>query len=304
MRTHRRIVAAALRTVAVITALGVLAITAGHLSPTQLRTQAAWNDTAAFAATASTGTWPDNGDISDGGIGSGNDSTAIDDLVWTQNNPNQFCTVVTVTGTSPTPQPWQLTVDLTQPPFNGIAINQINVQWGQKAQGPGNTMIITGTTSPGNPFNPTWNNSPITNTQQALPQICVYNGAPAPGDPSWYTVVVTQGTGANWSANRACLTLTVTTTVTDLALNPFFYAWQASLDLTPALNRITGVGGTPDAVQWSPNPAGGYNFTTTPTTSNPVQPSYTIVSGTTTAIRGQGSGDETATLTACVRDYG
>jgi hypothetical protein len=54
------------------------------------------------------------------------------------------------------------------------------------------------------------------------------------------------------------------------------------LDLTPALTRITGAGGTPDAVEWTPAPNGGPDL----------------------ALRGQGSGDETASVTACVRDSG
>jgi len=263
-------------------------------------TQAAWTDATAFTATASTGSWP--GDISDGGISDGNEFTDIDDIVWDPTSSTKFCTVVTVTGTSSTPQPWQLNVDLTQPPFNGVGINEIKVKGGEKAQGVGNTMIVTGTMKPNKPFDPISNNSPITNTQQAFPEMCVSKGTPAQGDPSWYTVAVTQGTGPDWSATRACLTVTVTTTVTDLALNPFYYAWQTNLDLAPALNRITSAGGTPASVQWSPGSAGGKNFDTTPTTYNPVQPSYAITSGTNTAIRGQGSGDETATLTACVRD--
>ena len=264
-------------------------------------TQAAWNDTAAFTATAST--WPGNVDISNGGITTGNTTTVISDISWSVTSPTRFCVDVTVTGTSSTPQPWQLDVDLTQPPFNGVSVSQVTVQRGQSAQGPGNTMIVTGTMRPGRPFNRNNNNSPITNTQQAVPRMCVTTTTPAQGDPSWYTVTVTQGTGNNWTATRACLTVTVTTNVTDLALNPFFYAWQTTLSLAPALDRITSAGGTPDAVQWTPS-AGGSNFTTTPTTYNPVQPSYAITSGTNTAIRGQGSGDETAIVTACVRDFG
>ena len=128
-------------------------------------------------------------------------------------------------------------------------------------------------------------------------------GTPAQGDASWYTVTVTQGTGSDWTPTRACLTATIATTVTDLALNPFFYAWQTTLSLAPALDLITGAGGTPDEVRWSPG-AGGNNFTTTPTVYNPVQPTYAITSANNTAIRGQGSGDETATVRACVRDFG
>jgi hypothetical protein len=287
-----------------IAALCLVALVATTAATTRLReTQASWNDAAIFAATASTGTWPGDGDVSDGGISEGNENTAIDDIVWNPTNPNQFCTTITVTGTSAIPEHWQLTVDLTRAPFNGVAWNQVNVQRGNGAAGPNNTLIVTGTTSPGNPFNPNWNNSPITNTQQAFPQLCVYSTSPSPGDPSWYTVSVTQGTGSQWSARRACLTVTATTTVTDLALNPFYYSWQTDLNLAPAIARIRSLGGTPDAVEWSPWPSGGYNFNTTPTIYNPVQPSYAITSGTTTALRGQGSGDESATLTACVRDY-
>ncbi|MGA7759847.1 MAG: hypothetical protein WCA57_18555 [Ilumatobacteraceae bacterium] len=286
---------------ALITAvvLVVLGIAASQFVPTQ----AAWNDSAFFTATASTGTWTGNGDISDGGISVGNTTTAITDIAWTVNSPTRFCVEVTVTGTSSTPQPWQLDVDLTRSPFNGVTVNDVTVQRGQKAQGPGNTMIVTGTMRPGRPFNPNNNNSPITDAQQALPRMCVTTATPALGDPSWYTVTVTQGTGRNWRARRACLTVTVTTTVTDLASNPFFYGWQTTLDLAPAFARITGAGGTPEAVTWSPGPSGGSNFTTVPTTYDPVQPTYAITSGPNLAIRGQGSGSETATLTACVRDY-
>jgi hypothetical protein len=283
--------------IAVVVALLILA--AGQFAPTQ----ASWNDAAAFRATANTGTWPEI-DLSDGGITVGNTTTVIGGIAWTITSPTQFCAVVTVTGTSSTPQPWQLDVDLTHPPFNGVGVSQVTVTRGRKAQGPGSTMIVTGTTRANRPFNANNNNTPITNTQQAFPRMCVSAATPPQGDPSWYTEAVTQGTGANWTATRACLTVTITTTVTNLALNPFFYGWQTSLDLAPALARITGAGGTPDAVTWSPGPSGGSNFTTAPTTYNPVQPSYAITSGPNLAIRGQGSGRETATLTACVRDYG
>jgi hypothetical protein len=279
--------------------LVVLGIAASRFVPTQ----AAWNDTAFFTATASTGTWVGNGDISDGGISVGNTTTVISDIAWTVSSPTQFCVVVTVTGTSPTPQPWQLDVDLAQPPFNGVTVNDVSIQRGETAPGPDNTMIVTGTMRPGKPFNRNNNNSPITNTQEAFPRLCVSDAPLAQGDSSWYTVTVTEGTGTNWSPTLACLTVTVTTNVADLALNPFFYAWQTTLSLAPALDRITSAGGTPDAVEWTPN-AGGSNFDTAPTIYNPVQPSYAITSGTDTAIRGQGSGDETATVIACVRDFG
>ena len=279
---------------AVLTLLG---LAASRFIPTQ----AAWNDTASFTATAST--WQGIVDVSDGGISVGNTTTVISDIAWTITSPTRFCVVVTVTGTSSTPQPWQLDVDLARSPFNGVGVNDVSIQRGQVAQGPGNTMIVTGTMRPGRPFNQNNNNSPITNAQQASPRMCVTTTTPAQADPSWYTVTVTPGTGPTWSATTACLTVTVTTNVTDLALNPFFYAWQTTLSLAPALDLITSVGGTPDAVEWTPT-AGGANFTTTPATYNPVEPSYAITSGTNTAIRGQGSGNETATLTACVRDYG
>lgn len=285
--------------VVIVLGIALLTLAATRFVPTQ----AAWNDTAAFTADVSTGTWQGNGDISDGGISVGNATTVISDIAWTVPRTDRFCADVTVTGTSSTPQPWQLNVDLTRSPFNGVSVADVTVRRGQKAQGPGDTMIVTGTTRPGRPFNANNNNSPITDAQQAIPQLCVSNATPAQGDLAWYTVAVTEGTGADWTAARACLTVTVTTTVTDLALNPFFYAWQTTLDLAPALARITSAGGTPDAVDWAPN-AGGDNFTTAPTVYDPVQPSYAITSGSRTALRGQGSGDETATLTACVRDFG
>jgi hypothetical protein len=276
-----------------------LVVAAAQIIPTQ----AAWNDSAVFTATASTGTWQGDGDISDGGISVGNATTVISDIAWTVTSPTQFCAVVTVTGTSSTPAPWQLDVDLTRSPFNGVSAAAVTVTRGEGAQGPGDTLIVTGVTRPNRPFNSNNNNTPITDTQQAFPRLCVTTATPAQGDAGWYTTTVTQGSGRNWSNRRACLTLTVTTTVADLALNPFFYGWQATLDLTAALDRITSAGGTPDEVTWSPS-AGGTNFDTTPTVYNPVQSSYAITSGSSTAIRGQGSGDETATVTACVRDFG
>lgn len=287
------------RSSVIVVVLALLALAASRFVPTQ----AAWNDSAAFTANVSTGTWQGNGDISDGGITAGNGTTVISEIAWTVPRTNRFCADVTVTGTSSTPQPWQLSIDLTRSPFNGVSVDDVTVRRGEKAQGPDDTMIVTGTTRPGRPFNPRSNNTPITDFQQATPRLCVSNATPAQGNPSWYTVTVTEGTGGDWTATRACLTVTVTTTVTDLALNPFFYAWQTTLDLAPALDRITSAGGTPDAVDWTPS-AGGSNFDTTPTIYNPVQPSYAITSGDRTAIRGQGSGDETATVTACVRDFG
>ena len=175
--------------------LVVLGIAASQFVPTQ----AAWNDSAFFTATASTGTWMGNGDISDGGISVGNTTTAITDISWSITSPTRFCVVVTVTGTSSTPQPWQLDVDLTRPPFNGVTVNDVSIQRGETAPGPGNTMIVTGTMRPGRPFNRNNNNSPITDAQEAFPRLCVSDAPLAQGDPSWYTVTVTEGTGTTWS---------------------------------------------------------------------------------------------------------
>ena len=158
--------------------LVVLGIAASQFVPTQ----AAWNDTAFFTAAASTGTWLGNGDISDGGISVGNATTVISDIAWTVPSPNRFCVVVTVTGTSSTPQPWQLDIDLTRSPFNGVSVADVTVRRGEKAQGPGDTMIVTGTTRAGRPFNPRSNNTPITDAQEAIPRLA-FERDTGPGRP-------------------------------------------------------------------------------------------------------------------------
>lgn len=268
-------------------------------------TRATWVDPMTSAVPMSSGTWAAPGPpIKQGGIAEGNEFTEIENIVWDTLGANSFCTTVHVTGASATPQDWRLTVDLDSVPFRGFTAGQISIQRGVGTAGPDNTLIVTGKRSNSHaPFNVNSNNTPITNQQHLTVQLCMYWGPTPQGDPSWYTTQVTQGAGTDWSNTRACMTLTVATTQTDLAVNPFYYGWMATLDMSAAIARIQGSGHTVDQIIWPGVYPNGSDLTSSPGPGSNPSGSYALTSGTPTALRAQGSGRETATVVACAVDY-
>ena len=231
-----------------------------------------------------------------------NDATVISDIEWNLGSARQVCTVASVTGIDGTPRDWAIRVDPNAAPWSGTSAGQIDVNGTGivTAQDDG-MVLITGRTRGGR-FDPRTNNTPLTSDQTATITICNYN-APVPPpatDPSWYSATTTQGT---WTDTQACIVLTVATTRSDFAINPFFYGWTTTIDLTAAKARITSAGRTLNDVSWQPYPNGSTDFWATPATYDPPLDSYTLTSGYNTALRAAGGGADSTTATICVRGY-
>lgn len=265
-------------------------------------TQGAWVDQVHVAATAAAGQWVTAPVVPPPPILGGNQDTVLKGTDWLiTGTPNDsFCVDVTITGASATPQPWTLVLRLDRAPFNGSAVSGIHYQGSNQVQiaavpGDPSQARVTGVSSAGNPWNANWNNALLTSSQSLTIRLCDSSpGVPALGDPSWYTVSVAQGT---WTPTLACLAITVTATTGND--NPFYFGWVADLSLVSAKNHITGSGKTVNYVSWTPDPSGGFQFLTTPSTYNPVADSYHIASGRMTAIKTGGH----TTITACVNGF-
>lgn len=299
--TERRPSGALRRRIATYVAIAVVALTA--VVSQVVLTQASWNDQLSYATPMSAGTWQVVSPIAirDGGISAGNAATQIANIAWPDVRPSAFCTTVSFTGTSSTREHWQVKVDLDQVPFRGLRADQVRVQRGVKVAGPDNTLLITGVANndPNAPFDVWSNNTPISNTQTALVDICMDWNAQPQGDPDWYTTTLTPGTGGEWTDTRACMTLQVATTQRDLAANPFFYHWTATLDMSSAFARLAAAGNVATRVEWPLVQPDRDKLTSNPSPDAPPSASYQLVSGTTTALRATGSGHEVATVTAC-----
>ena len=198
--------------------------------------------------------------------------------------------------------PWQVNVDLTQPPFygvspSGVQTNSTGVITAVNAQ----LLRITGN----GPFTWHWdprqNNTPITSSQTALLTICVYNApVPPPAPTSTYAVTYANGT---WTTTEACVVATITTTRHDLTSFPFSYGWSIPIDLTAAKAKITSAGNTLNNVGWAPYPNGPTDGTATPATFSPPLDTYTFTSGYNNALRAAGGGADSRTVTACVSGF-
>jgi hypothetical protein len=291
----------------------VIAVVAGVGVAQQ--TEAAWSDPSTFAVKASAGSWavtqPDPKAPADVVISPGNETTAVDGVVWnvasTPGN-GDFCVTMRVTGRSATPTAWEVRADMSLPPFNGHVGTESIYYTGSTQVAlstlPSNNgvLVVKGIGAGDPPSSPNWNagynNRLITNQQQLEVKLCVSQSPPPLlGDPTWYTV--TQAQGSTWTSTQACVVLTATGKVTDTAANPFWFGWKGTIDLTAAKQRITGAGKTVSYMGWSPDPGSGYAFTTTPGVNLPPQNSYEITSGRVTPLRGTSS----TTITACVYGY-
>ena len=155
-------------------------------------------------------------------------------------------------------------------------------------------MLITGRVGTGK-FDPRMNNTPISDKETALVTVCNDTAPPPlPADPTWYAVTQTQGDV--WTDSQACVVVNVTGT----RPSPFFYGWNATVDLTAAKARVTGANGTANAVTWSPLPNGVDNYSVSPATFEPPQDTYTLTSGFHFALRPTGGASDSKTVTACV----
>ncbi|MEV8252841.1 hypothetical protein AB0O95_02625 [Rhodoglobus sp. NPDC076762] len=291
--------------VVAIAATGLLFAASTTTAPKE--TVAAWTDPAIFVAEATTGTWANTAPTpSSIVIVPGNTSTSLDSTVWdipASPTSSAFCVDVTVRGTDGTPREWQLHADMTLPPFNGrtgsdgiYSRGSTQARFSTSSASP-TTLVITGAGSGGSNWNESYNNRLLTDTQQLIITICVSNTPiAAPGATSYYSVTQTPTT---WTDTQACIAVTATGKVTDLQANPFYFGWQATVNLAAAKNRILSAGKTVNYVGWSPSPSSGYQFTTSPTAYYPPADSYAITTGRATAIKGT----QSSTITACVYGY-
>jgi hypothetical protein len=227
----------------------------------------------------------------------------MQDIAWQipSNPTSQFCVSATLTGTSATPRAWGVLIHLDEAPFYGATPNEIFYSGNAQVvisgvAGDPTLARVTGSSSPGNPWNAAWNNALLDTSKTLTITLCDSNPRqPSAGDSSWYTASQTQGTR---TTTQACVNLTVTAT-TAAAQNPFYFGWQANVNLTAAKQYLVANGKTINFVSWSPDPSNGYQFTTSPTVMNPVADNYALTSGRMTPIR---AGTST-TITACVRAY-
>lgn len=328
--TRRRVLAAIL---AAMAALGVAA--AGTLSPTR----AAWNDDAALTASVSAGAWQQSPDPepasptpdptetgAEGAIWPGEETTEIGTPQWVYSgdtsstgassatNPNMgVCATLTLTSTSSEWERWSLVVDLDQQPFNGQgatmwSAGQSQVTISQDPSSP-SRLIITGTGS-GSPtdngweWNSSWNNAYLNTDHHITIKLCTSTtGVPPEADSSWYSVSTQNMT---WTDTQACVAITITGRVTDLAATPFYFGWTTTLDLTAAKQRITGAGKTLNYVGWTPSTQSSaesgevWGFRAIPnSTSERVPDSYQLSNGRSTSLRGTSQ----VTIQACVYGY-
>ncbi|GAA2518534.1 SipW-dependent-type signal peptide-containing protein [Rarobacter incanus] len=268
-------------------------------------TSAAWNDQAHFAAPVTAGTWDTirAADV----MQPGNSNTQTGPGAWTvpaaPESSHEGCVQFNVTGTSATPEVWEVHADLTKPPFAGMSgsggfYNPGPVQTTiGTLPGDSTTLVLRGVSNGGSTWNAEYNNKYLTSSQTINVKICSSSlPVPAQGNSNWTTIAVTHGT---WTDTQACLVVTVTGTVTDTDANPFYFGWTYALDMTPAKQRITGAGKTVNYVGWVPSVGDGGNdwsIGLAPAHNNPVANTYTVTSKRTTAVRGTG----TVTVTACV----
>lgn len=233
-----------------------------------------------------------------GDVVSPGDNTTQEDVTWTSpaNPASQVCTTISVRGQSATPAPWSVTLNLSGAPFYGASFLYYTGSTQVSFQHAPGSATVTGVGS-GSPWNSSWSNSTLTSAQTLTFTVCGYPaGAPSVQDDSWRSV--SQSMQGTWTPTLACVAVTVTGTV-DPAVNPFFFGWQANIDLTGAKQHIVDSGRTVNYVSWDPWPSGGYQFTHDPASSNPIADVYSITSGTMTAVRAGSS----QTIVACVHGY-
>ena len=265
-------------------------------------TDAAWTDQVHVAATAQSASWVPPGPGTDP-FTPGESTTIISTPSWNiaDMNDRGYCATMTVTSTSATSVSWSIHAALDQGPFWGTSESDLYYSGSSQLAidaMPGNPAIavIRGVGS-GNPWNSDWSNSLIDSSKTLTITVCDgYPSTPPTADPSWYTVN-SQSSGT-WTRYQACVVTTITGNQ-NLSENPFFFGWQATLDLSGAKAAIVAAGGTVNYVGWNPDPSSGYQFTLSPPASNPVANSYLLTSGQIGAIKGQ----QVRAITACVYGY-
>ncbi|WP_062079125.1 hypothetical protein [Demequina globuliformis] len=263
-------------------------------------TQAAWTDEVATTTAAFAGDWGAGGD-GDGGISPGNDDTVISDIQWAIASPVQACANLTVTTESTTPVDWAVDVDMTSSPWNGVDPSLGKVENGANAAIDGTVLHLTGIHDDGAPFNASSNNTPLSSAQVAKIRLCVYDGGDPPvGDADWYTTVqhapVRDG-------NKVCTSMDVIGLV-DEDEYPFYYGWQATMDLTEAWEMLDDAGLSYNFTSMTPGPEGDYGYHMDPGTVSVDHSTYALTSAVHFSLHGTASGTVTWCLNGIPRSAG
>lgn len=213
--------------------------------------------------------------------------TIISEINWTlaSNNPVQACFAAKVTTDSETPIPWKLTLDLSQPPFNGTTAKDFQFTGGegwhyqQTSAGPGLLSVIGA---------PNGERATISRGQVYLVELCNYNLPPPAQAPGAYSVTNVPG---EWTDTKAC----INTTVTGNGNLSFYFAWTAEVDMRPAIERIQSAGRKVDAYSYGGNE---WMISRTPAEGNPT-PSFTVTSNGPASI----SGTQSFTFVTCAMSW-
>ncbi|WP_084077784.1 hypothetical protein [Demequina sp. NBRC 110057] len=251
-------------------------------------TAAAWTDDVWFSATASAGTWDDGGGGGGGGGGGIDGGDDVDlDITWNVSGPTSTCATVDIT-TDGTDVEWELTVDVTQRPWDNGPPSEVEVDNGGiiVSDTDVNPVVIHGNTDSSGTFNSMSNNTPLSAGETATVVICGFNNAgpePQPDDGTWYTT--------DWSdvevvgSDSVCSTLTVQGLVDPS--DPFYYGWQTDVNVQWLVDALDAEDATVFYVSSSPSPSGGYDFTFEQDPDDPYL--IHIESGVALALQGNSS---------------
>lgn len=186
--------------------------------------------------------------VAAGPIRPGTPDTVLTNIVWDllTNNPTQVCFHGDVSTTSTTPVAWALDIDLSQPPFNGVAARTLSLQgvdgwrYDLARDTPADGMAqITGNVRGGR--------ATIIAGQTYRVELCDWRLPDGVDTPSAYTVSTVPTTP--WTDTHACLA----TTITGNGTSQFYVGWSTTVDMAPAVARLTDAGHVLDAWTYGPD---------------------------------------------------
>lgn len=195
------------------------------------------------------------------------------------------CFTGTVTTTSATPIPWALTVDLSQPPFNGVRWTTLSIQ------GDNGQYRIAGN-QPSAGFaqvygRPRGDRETIVAGQSYEVRLCDWSLPAAPDTPTAYSVSSAPGT-LPLAAPHEC----VETTISANGTSQFYVGWTAQVDMTAAVARLADSGYV----------ANGWAFSQSYWSTDHVQTgasTFAVTSGLFSSVAGTG----TFAFTVCAVAY-
>ncbi|MCB2177555.1 MAG: hypothetical protein KQH57_17235 [Actinomycetales bacterium] len=217
-----------------------------------------------------------------------NPDTTLTEVTWdlVSNNPTQACFHGTVTTTSSVPVVWGLTIDLSQPPFNGASHHTLQLAGSDGWR----YRIAPNQPSPGFAGVEGTNNGgrrTIVAGQSYRVEVCDWSLPAGVDTPSAYTVQ-TAPSATQWTTTWACLD----TTVTGNGTSQFYVGWTAQVDMAPAIARLAEGGGVRDAWTYGVTEWMVARTQTSPTT-------FTVTSTAPSTI----AGTQSFTFTTCAVDY-